>query len=207
MFRKLALDNELPALGAERDALRSALASHLGNPTIREIDFIVTDLIAFVREHSDRSREDRRGVRRVLSSDPEEADREMRLASRRITSESLRARLTSAAEAARRFETMRMSVTRWPKESSEPSERAFRYTDTQEVQQTSEGANLKTAGDRAARMAKATSNPIPETQDLSEHEVLDMGSGSQRLSHDRETWDVAPSSPLDKDMWQRESDE
>jgi hypothetical protein len=159
VFRKLELDNQLPALGAERDAVRNALVKHLGNPTVREIDYVVGDLIAFVRECSDRSLEDRTGVRRVLAEDPGNAHREMRVTSKKITREALYARLAAASKVAEQIEIMQATTTSLASKGPDLRGKAFRDNDGEPDRRVSTDMRMAEAANRAvSKDAKAEPN-------------------------------------------------
>lgn len=91
----------LPTCGEERPALLKDLRKYTDNLTIDEMELIVADVIEYVCSFSSRDREDRIGARVVLAADPATATLAMRLSSKCITAQSLRARLDEAVVKAR----------------------------------------------------------------------------------------------------------
>ncbi len=154
VFIKLCLCGTLPSFGSERNELRNKVLKHISNRHIYEIDYVVDQLIAFIREHSDRSLEDRVGIDQSLSSNPEPSKQMMITESRLITRASLNELLVQASKEAPVIVKMREITTQGTREEQPSTGHPIQYEEVPQSIQSSDKADITSANRHATRRSK-----------------------------------------------------
>lgn len=180
VFGKLELYDGLPSFGSEKSVLCTQLSKYIDNRTMREVEYVVNDLVAFVKECSDRTREDWVGIEQVMAADTDAARREMRVASKVITRDALCARLQRALQIARMIEETQTKVTGGPFRKTRPLGQTFQYVEQETEQRTPSDAALTDAAKRAESEMRAAAEGEVEKQDFLRFDMPSVRSGTDQ---------------------------